>query len=43
MNRTQHELERELEYTKEKQITEKFAEIDAMKKNHDSQVILLED
>lgn len=43
MNRTEHELERELEYTKEKQTSEKFAEIDAMKRNHNSQVALLED
>ena len=41
--RIEHELERELEYTKEKQTTEKFAEIDAMKRNHNSQVALLED
>ena len=36
-------MERELEYTKEKNITEKFSEIDVMKRNHAAQVILLED
>ena len=43
MTRNEHELERELEYTKEKQTSEKFAEIDSMKRNHNSQVALLED
>lgn len=43
MARTEHELERELEYTKEKQTTEKFSEIDAMKRNYSAQVALLED
>ena len=43
MARTEHELGRELEYTKEKTVSEKFSEIDAMKRNHAAQVILLED
>ena len=43
MARTEHELERELEYTKEKQTTEKFSEIDSLKRNYSAQVALLED
>ena len=43
MARTEHELERELEYTKEKQTTEKFSEIDSLKRNFCAQVALLED
>lgn len=43
MTRTEHELERELEYTKEKSNTEKFSEIDAMKRNHAAQATILED
>lgn len=41
MTRTEHELERELEYTKEKSTTEKFSEIDSMKRNHAAQVAIL--
>lgn len=43
MNRTSHEMERELEYTKEKQTTEKYVEIETLKKNYTSQILLLED
>ena len=43
MTRTEHELERELEYTKEKSNNEKFSEIDAMKRNHSAQTAILED
>lgn len=43
MTRTEHELEREIEYTKEKQLTEKFSEIDSLKRNYTAQVSLLED
>ena len=43
MARTNHDMERELEYTKEKNTTEKSIEIDTLKKNYTSQIILLED
>ena len=36
-------MERELEYTKEKQSTEKYVEIQTLKKNYTSQILLLED
>lgn len=36
-------MERELEYTKEKNTTEKSMEIDTLKKNYTSQILLLED
>ena len=43
MARTNHDMERELEYTKEKDSTEKQMEIETLKKNYTSQIILLED
>lgn len=43
MARTNHDMERELEYTKEKNSTEKSVEIDTLKKNYTSQILLLED
>jgi hypothetical protein len=43
MARTNHDMERELEYTKEKNTTEKAVEIDTLKKNYTSQILLLED
>lgn len=43
MTRTNHDMERELEYTKEKNSTEKSVEIDTLKKNYTSQILLLED
>jgi len=43
MTRTTHDNERELEYTKEKGATEKAVEIDILKKNYASQILLLED
>lgn len=43
MARTNHDMERELEYTKEKNTTEKSMEIDTLKKNYTSQILLLED
>lgn len=43
MTRTNHDMERELEYTKEKQSTEKYVEIETLKKNYTSQILLLED
>lgn len=43
MARTNHDMERELEYTKEKQTNEKAMEIDTLKKNYSSQITLLED
>ena len=39
--RTSHDMERELEYTKEKNSTEKTIEIDTLKKNYTNQIILL--
>lgn len=36
-------MERELEYTKEKQTTEKFVEIETLKKNYTNQILILED
>lgn len=43
MTRTNHDMERELEYTKEKTSTEKYVEIETLKKNYASQILLLED
>lgn len=43
LNRTEHELEKELEFTKEKQINDKFTEIEVLKRNHAQQIALLED
>jgi hypothetical protein len=43
MARTNHDMERELEYTKEKTSTEKYVEIETLKKNYTSQILLLED
>lgn len=43
MVRTSHDMERELEYTKEKQTTEKFVEIETLKKNYTNQILILED
>jgi hypothetical protein len=43
MTRTNHDMERELEYTKEKNSNEKFVEIETLKKNYSSQILLLED
>lgn len=43
MVRTSHDLERELEYNKEKSTTEKYVEIETLKKNYGSQILLLED
>ena len=43
MARTNHDMERELEYTKEKNVTEKTVEVETLKKNYTSQIILLED
>lgn len=43
MTRTSHDMERELEYTKEKNSTEKTIEIETLKKNYTSQILLLED
>jgi hypothetical protein len=43
MARTNHDMERELEYTKEKTSTEKTIEIETLKKNYTSQILLLED
>lgn len=43
MTRTNHDMERELEYTKEKNSNEKFVEIETLKKNYTSQILLLED
>ena len=43
MTRTSYDMERGLEYTKEKQVTEKFVEIETLKKNYASQIALLED
>ena len=43
MTRTNHDMERELEYTKEKSAAEKAVEIDTLKKNYASQIAILED
>ena len=43
MARTNHDMERELEYTKEKNSTEKTVEVETLKKNYTSQILLLED
>ena len=43
MARTNHDMERELEYTKEKSIHEKIAEVETLKRNYASQIGILED
>ena len=43
MSRTSYDLERELEYNRDKQTTEKFVELDTLKKNHVSQIAVLDD
>jgi hypothetical protein len=43
MARTNHDMERELEYTKEKNTTEKYVEIETLKKNYSNQILLLEE
>jgi hypothetical protein len=39
--RTSYQKERELEMTKEKQFNEKVVEIETLKRNHASQILLL--
>ena len=43
MARTNHDMERELEYTKQKNTTEKTLEVETLKKNYTSQILLLQD
>ena len=43
MSRTSYDLERELEYNRDKQTTEKFVVLDTLKKNHGSQIAVLDD
>lgn len=43
MARNTHDMERELEYTREKGAAEKQLEIDTLKKNYASQILLLEE
>jgi hypothetical protein len=43
MARTNHDMERELEYTKEKNSTEKTVEIETLKKNYINQILILEE
>lgn len=43
MARNTHDMERELEYTKEKGAAEKQMEIDTLKKNYTNQILLLEE
>ncbi|CAM6006593.1 unnamed protein product [Sphagnum balticum] len=41
--RTSYQKERELEVSKEKQLNEKMIEIETLKRNHASQILILED
>lgn len=43
MARTNHDMERELEYTKEKNSHEKTTEVETLKRNYASQLSLLDD
>ena len=43
MERRTHDLEREFEHNREKQSTENIFEVESLKKNYVSQVLLLED
>lgn len=43
MARTSHDMERELDYTREKNSSDKGIEIETLKKNYTSQMLLLEE